>query len=257
MKTTLWLSSASLAMLFAFLIPLDDLIAEEPTTPTSLHSTADKAAGDGAPKTVQWRVLAPDNGKPFNDPFTKLTDDQRADLSYVVRVRRLIYEEKIEVDGVDAKEAKSLARKLKEAGIDIGWLMAQRERVRQSRGLQVDEYSKSVAKSMQSEVVTIEGYATPIRDKAGKVKMFLLTPTPAMCSHSSAPSPLHVIYVKSNLEQAPKTPGTPVIISGSLIAETNTTPLLAADGVQVFTSAYKMVPSKIQILPSRRRLSTK
>ena len=64
-----------------------------------------------APKKIQWSDLAPEDGRPFNVPFAKLTNTQHGDLSYVARIRRLIYEEKIEPDGVDAKSAAKMSAK--------------------------------------------------------------------------------------------------------------------------------------------------
>ena len=243
--------SPVMAGLLAICVSLGHCIAEEANT------TASVAKHHEEPKAVPWNRLAPENGKPFNDPFTKLTSEQLADVSYVVRVRRLIAEEKIEADGVDAKAADTLTRKLKAEGVDIGWLMQQRERVRQIRGLQVDAFSKSVAKSLKSELVTVSGYATPIRNRAGKVVEFLVTPTTAMCSHSSAPPSLQVVHVNSNGEHAPQEPGTPVIVSGSLIAETKTTPYLTGNRVLSVTSAYKLIPRDIQIVRSTKRSSIK
>jgi len=55
-------------------------------------------------------------------------------------------------------------------------------------------------------------------------------------------------------EQDLKKPGTPVIVSGLLIAKSKTTPLLTANGVQPFTSAYRLVPTKIRV-PQQNTLS--
>jgi len=85
-------------MLIAFFICVDDLIAEELSTPTSVRPAATKAERGEAPRLILWSVLAPDNGKPFNDPFAKLTPEQLENLSFVVRVQRLIAENKIEAD---------------------------------------------------------------------------------------------------------------------------------------------------------------
>lgn len=222
--------------------------AETPDTPNSEARVESTTDDYGTPKTIGWSKLAPENGKPFNDPFSKLSSDQLANVSYVVRVRRLIAEEKIEADGADAIEAAKIARALKDQNIEVGWLMSQRDRVKQIRGLQIEAVAKSVEDSLKTTTITINGYATPIRNGEGKILEILVMPTSAMCSHSSSPSPLQVISVKWDEKQEVKKPGTPVIISGSLIAKSKTTPLLTANGVQPFTSAYQIVPSKIRVL---------
>lgn len=132
---------------------------------------------------LQWSVLAPENGKPFTDPFSQLSSDQLADLSFVVRVRRLIADKKIEPNGNDAKVAAELSHKLKEQGVDIRWLMAQRERVRQIRGLQVEGLSKSIASSLKDKRVSLTGYVIPIKFVQSRLAEFFLVPTIAACSH--------------------------------------------------------------------------
>ncbi len=236
------------AALLVICVSLVPAVADEENTSLTAQVPSDEQTD------VQWSKLAPENGKPFNDPFSKLTSDQLANVSYVVRVQRLIAEEKIEADGADAIEAGKIARGLKDQNIDIGWLMLQRDRVKQIRGLQIDAVAKSVADSLKTKTVTVKGYATPIRNDKGKVLEILVTPTSAMCSHSSSPSPLQVISVEWDEEQDLKKPGTPVIVSGLLIAKSKTTPLLTANGVQPFTSAYRLVPSKIRV-PQKNKLS--
>jgi hypothetical protein len=243
--------SPVIAALLAICVPLGHCIADEANTTASVEKHHE------GPKAVPWNRLAPENGKPFNDPFSKLASDQLADVSYVARIRRLLAEEKIEADGVDSQEAERIAQKLKAQDIDVGWLMLQRNRVKQIRGLQVDAVAKSVAESLKSEVVTVKGFATPLPDETGKVTAFLVTPTMAMCRHSSAPSPLQVVHVDSLHEHAPKTPGTPVVVKGTLIADTKTTPFLTAEGMQVYRSAYRIVPTTTEILVQRKQPRSK
>lgn len=240
-----------MAAFLAIPFSLGHCIAEEANT------TALVAKYHKDPKALPWNRLAPENGKPFNDPFSKLTSDQLADVSYVARIRRLLAEEKIEADGVDSQEAERIERKLKAQDIDVSWLMLQRNRVKQIRSLQVDAVAKSVAESLKSEVVTVKGFATHLPDETGKVTAFLVMPTTAMCRHSSAPSPLQVVHVNSLHEHAPKTPGTPVVVKGRLIADTKTTPFLTTNGVQIYRSAYKMVPTTTEIVVQSKQPRSK
>jgi hypothetical protein len=255
MKTTTWISSVWLAMGFAFLIPVDDLIAEEPTTSTLIRQAAVKVEADEAATSIQWSRLAPENGKPFNDPFSRLTQDQLAELSLVARVRRLISEEKIGPDGPDANEAAKISGELKKQGVDVGWLLVQRERIPQIREHQIKAVSESVAKSLESTIVTVKGYATPVRWVNGLVVEILVVPTFAMCTHETEPSPLHVISVKNDEGFSLRQKDTPVRVTGVLSAEPKSTPLVTASGAQSFVSAYKIVPSNIEILTPTRRPS--
>jgi hypothetical protein len=253
MKTSSWISFVSLAMAFAFLITVDDLIADEPTTPTSIRLAAGKAEADEAQKTIRWSVLAPENGKPFNDPFAKLTQNQLADLGYVVRVQGLIAENKIKADGVDAKEAAELARKLTTEGVDIGWLMAQRERVQQIRGLQVEDVAKSIAKFLGDQEVTLTGYVIPIKMSQKRLTEFFLVPTTAACSHEDAPPRLQVVFVASEQGIAPPDRRTPVRVTGKVVAETTTRTTFNGNGQVEVHSAYAMSSPEINVFQATKK----
>ena len=98
--------------------------AAEKLTPGDGNNTEAPARMEerNAPRTIEWSTLGPNNGMPYSDAFARLTNDQVADLSFVVRVRRLIESEKIDGNGKDATEAAELARQLKGQGVDIDWL---------------------------------------------------------------------------------------------------------------------------------------
>ena len=100
------------------------------------HASAEQAvsyagkSNTADPLPLRWSLLAPGNGKPFTDPFAQLSNEQIEDLSYVVRVARLIADRQVSADGEDAKEAAALASALAQQGIDIGTLLSQRRSVR-------------------------------------------------------------------------------------------------------------------------------
>ena len=247
MSTTPSISLVSLAMVFAASILVDDLIAEETTTPTAIRQAAGKADADKAPKTIRWSILAPENGKPFSDPFAKLTQNQLSDLSYVVRVQRLISEEKIGAKGVDAREAAELARKLTTEGVDIGWLMAQRERVQQARGLQVESLSKSIAKSLDNKKVTLTGYVMPVKVRQKGLTDFFLVSTYASCSNEAAPSPLKVVFVSTQqgIELPPR--GIAVRVTGRVKAQPNTRAVSNGIALTTVQSAYTMLSPQVEM----------
>ncbi|MGI9472277.1 MAG: DUF3299 domain-containing protein [Rubripirellula sp.] len=207
---------------------------------------------DATSRTIQWSHLAPENGRPFIDPFTKLSSDQLADLSYVRRIRWLIADEKIDADGDDAKQATRLVEKLATQGIDANWLLVQSQRIPQMRRQQIEAVAESVAKSIDSTTVEIVGFALSIPSQSQKVAGFLVMPTAAMCGHSTAPSPLHVAFVETDQQYSLQSQGTPVRIRGEFIAESKTTAMISGSGATVFESAYKIIPSRIDVLSGVR-----
>jgi hypothetical protein len=200
-----------------------------------------------AAKAIQWSDLAPENGKPFFDPFAKLSGDQIADLSYVVRVRRLIAGEKIESDGEDAKEAAKLTSRLERQGVDIGWLIAQRDRVRQIRGLQVENVSNSISNSLQDQKVSLTGFVIPLTVDEGRLTQFFLVPTVAACSHEDPPPRLQVVFVSTQQGIAPPGRQTPVRVTGAVAAEATSRSTVNASGRVMVHSAYAMSSPEIQV----------
>ena len=256
MKNTRWISFVYPALVLAFLIPVDDWVPGNSTSSTSIRQATGKAEADETPKAIQWRVLAPDNGKPFNDPFAKLTQEQLVDLSFVVRVQQLIAENKISADGIDAKEAGELVRRLTKAGIDIGSLTAQRERVQQIRGFQVKDLSRSIVESLGDNKVALTGYAIPIEVEEGQLTEFFLVPTVAACSHEDAPPRLQVVFIAT--EQGIATPGrrTPVRVTGRVVAKTTTRTTFNGNGRVLVHSAYAMSSPEITVFQATRNSSS-
>lgn len=205
------------------------------------------------PLSVSWNRLAPENGQPFNDPFTKLSSNQLSNLSFVVRIQRLIAEEKIRPDGVDAKEAKAVARKLEEEGIDIDWLMTQRKRVLQIRKLQVESLSKSIVKSLGKKQIALIGYVIPIEVSRGKLTEFFLVSTSAACSNEAVPSRLKVVFVSNKKGFDGLERGTPVRVTGRIEAQTTTKLVRIGIGVSAFQSAYTMSSPKIEVQNYHRK----
>lgn len=248
-------SSVTPTASLVLLLSVGNLSAEVAKSPAATARSTNEAIADEAPRTHEWSYLAPDNGRPFHDPFSKLTSNQIADLSYVARVQRLISEEKISTDGADAKEAAGLARQLGKQGVDVGWLLVQRERVRQIRSLQVEGLSKSIAKSLQDKRVALAGYVIPVKVDEGQLTEFFLVPTIAACSHEDAPPRLQVVFVAT--EQGIATPGrrTPVRVTGKVVAETTTRTTFNGNGRVQVHSAYAMSSPEIRVFQATRKSS--
>jgi hypothetical protein len=182
-----------------------------------------------------------------------LTGKQLADLGYVVRVRQLIADQKIESDGEDAKAATRLARELEKQGVDITWLMVQRERVRQIRGLQVEQLSKVIARSLHDTEITLTGYVIPLTVDHGQVTEFFLVPTVAACSHEAAPPPLQVVYVSTDQGFAAPDKATPVRVTGIITASSKAKTKISASGRTTVRSAYTILSPAVATYAQVRR----
>ncbi len=219
---------------------------------------ADGGAGENntdaiLPKPISWSLLAPNNGKPFNDPFSKLSRDQLAEVSYVVRVQMQIAQEKASPDGIDATKAAELSRKLKQQGVDIAWLMGQRESVRKLRGERVDSFAQTVARSFGVRNVTLTGYVIPVKVNKGRLTEFFLVPSVAACSHEAVTPRLQVVFVQSHGDIVRPDKGVPVRVTGKIEARTRTATLLNGSGQTPIRSAYWIDSAQIEAYPLSRK----
>ncbi|MEM8679800.1 MAG: DUF3299 domain-containing protein [Planctomycetota bacterium] len=212
---------------------------------------AQSAAPPGREVPLAWSVLAPQEGKPFIDPFTELSDDQLTDLSFVVRVQRLIADKRLDPEGPDAKEAARLSRQLEQQGIDVPWLMAQRDRVRQVRGVQVEALSKSVASQLQNRVVSLTGFVIPIKLEHDRLTEFFLVPTLAACSHEDPPPRLQVVFVSTQPGIAVPERRSPVSVTGELKAIETTRTTANGSGPVTVHAAYALRSPRIESPPTR------
>lgn len=252
MKTTQMISMVSLAAL-VILLPFVRVGAQETTAPTSEQQTGTRTKDDAA-NPIEWRVLAPENGKPFTDPFAKLTDEQLDHLSYIVRVRKLVAENKIDADGIDAKEAAKQARNLKKEGVDISYLLVQRQRVQHARAQQVESLANSVGQSLQDKSVTLNGYVIPTKvDDQGLLVEFFLVPTTAACSHEDPPSRLQAVFVPVKQGIVAPARGTPVRVTGKISAESTTRTTFNGNGQVMIHSAYAMSSPEITVFQPNRK----
>lgn len=166
------------------------------------------------PFTVSWETLALEE-KAFNDPFAKLTPKQLQDVSYALRVGRLISEKKLSPESSDATKATKIAGDLKQQGFGLEWLMAQRRAVRKLRAQQVESHAATVTKKFQGQQITLYGFAVPISTKAKTDTEFFLVPSIDFCKSSTPPS-TQAVYVKSQKKIEIKNRTTPVKVTGRL-----------------------------------------
>ena len=192
---------------------------------------------------IKWSDLAPDES--FSDPFEKLSPKQLDDLSFVVRIHHLLAAKKVTADGPEVNEAAKIERSLKKAGIDIGWLVAQRRRVGQMREMQ----AKAVQRNVVGKRVKLAGYVLPLRKSDGLVTEFLLVPSVASCSKSrlTPPAPNQAIYVQSDAGISIRGRVTAVKVTGLIEAKEVARTIPTASGPTEFTAAYVIAPEEIEV----------
>ena len=201
------------------------------------------------PKTLSWEALDAE-GELFIDPFAKLSPEQLQDLSYVMRVRWLIRESKLSAESNDAEKADRIARRLEEEGIDIAWLMLQRQRIRDLRDRQVQTHAASVVESLKEQRVVLNGFAVPIPGSSDGQCEFFLVPSIDFCNATAPPS-TQVIYVKSSKSPAIVDRTTPLRVTGTLEQRTTKRSFIFPGQTLHFEADYAIEPTKMKLIDWR------
>jgi len=136
-------------------------------------------------REVTWADLLPKKPVVFDDPFEELSEAQLYDLAMVACIRYLIESGKDDAEGSSAAEEKQLVAKLEGEGIDVDWLMSQRERVAEVRRYRAE----AVDDGIHRRNIRIPGYALPLTVEEGRVTEFLLVPWVGACIHTPPPPP--------------------------------------------------------------------
>ncbi len=193
-------------------------------------------------REIAWEDLIPQAPTEFDDPFADLSGEQLMQLAQVARIRRLLENDQIPADGPSAEDEKRSVAELSRQGIDVDWLLSQRERVareRMQRAEQVDE-------GLSGNRVRIPGYTLPLAfDKDRRITDFLLVPWVGACIHTPPPPPNQMIHVSVPGGMAMRGRNSPVWIEGAIELKPGSYDLFLVDGSMQVKVAYTMVTETI------------
>ncbi len=206
---------------------------------SSLMAGVSLAAGPA--REITWDDLLPEETVPFDDPFEKLSEDQLLDLGLVARIRYLLANDKIQPDGPDAGEEKRLVARLAGQGIDVDYLLSQRERVAAERR----KRAEAVDRRIDGQRVRIPGYMLPLkRDRLG-VTEFLLVPWVGACIHTPPPPPNQMVHVVVPGGAEDKGRFAAIWVEGDIRLEPGSYDLFLVDGSREIKVAYTMTTDAI------------
>ena len=191
-------------------------------------------------REVTWDDLVPAEAQ-FDDPFTRLTDDQLFELTLVAQVRdRLDAGE--EIDEALRDDYDEYVASLEAEEIDIDGLLAMREEVTRQR------IAKTFLANEQldGQRIRMPGYLLPLEFAGKKVNEFLLVPYVGACIHTPPPPPNQIIHV--TVESGYQSDGglyTPVWVDGLMKTESTESSLSFVDGSSDIPSAYTLDASSV------------
>ncbi|NJM54735.1 MAG: DUF3299 domain-containing protein [Verrucomicrobiae bacterium] len=198
-------------------------------------------AADG-PREITWQNLIAPVAAEIDDPFAKLTGEQLMQLARVARFRQLLEEKKIPADGPSAEEEKRSVAELTGQGIDVDWLLSQRERVTRER----TERAGQVDQQLAGARIRIPGYVLPLAfNDHRKITEFLLVPWVGACIHTPPAPPNQMIHVSVPGGAEPKGHFSPVWLEGALELKPASYNLFLVDGTRSVNVAFTMVAERI------------
>lgn len=186
-------------------------------------------------KKVDWSHL---KGKmeAYEDPFKQLSEDQIYYLSIYARVMKM---EKVSPKRVSEgmrKEAKDAQETLKKEGIDIDYLLSQREHIKAMRL----KAASSVNVDLNNTDISMSGFMLSLEYDRGMTKKFLLVPTVGACIHTPPPPINQIVFVETTKPIESGTRFKAVTISGKLLTERMSNNLFLVDGSSDIHSGYRM-----------------
>lgn len=190
-------------------------------------------------RPITWGDLQEQAPVEFDDPFAELSEKQLYYVSQIARYRDLRQQGKTESDLPSETELEILAS-LEAQGIDVDWLLSQRERVKQARRQQL-----SVPSAVSDEQVEISGYALPLTQQHQRTTEFLLLPWVGACIHTPPPPANQIIHVEFPAGIAVKDRFTPVTITGLLESSLERYRLFLVDGSRDLEVAYTLAAETV------------
>ena len=199
------------------------------------------AGSHASPRTLGWQDLIPQLTE-FDDPFEELTPDELYDLRTVAQMRELKAQGSEIMTGDKVTALESLERKLIDSGINVDYLLSQRERVREARRAQAE----TVVEELDGKTIRMPGYALPLEFDETDVKEFLLVPFVGACIHTPPPPANQIVHVKSNKGFENESLFDPVWVTGEMSIVSSTQSLFLVDGSSDISVGYSMEASSVK-----------
>ena len=219
-----WLALNTLAFLL-FLVGLAGI---------ALAATTEKV------QQITWANLVP-QVEIYNDPFLKLTPEQKLDLVVVARTRQL-QSGGVDITPEQRERLNSALKRLEKDHIDIDGLLALRAEIAAKRKRAME----AVNENLNGQQVRLAGYVLPLEMGGSKITEFLLVPYVGACIHEPVPPANQIVRVK--FERGFEVDGrfTPVWVQGKMITQLEESKLFLVDGATSIPSSYTLEAGSIE-----------
>lgn len=172
------------------------------------------------PLSIQWDDLIPVQPQTA-DPLADLSEEERGGIEWIIYLRENIKDVDEDEKGQLAIELNAALPKLKEEGIDIDQIVAERRR-----------QNSSINSSLDGKTVKLAGYLLPLDLTGTQVREFLLVPVVGACIHVPPPPPNQIVHAQFANGGSYKINDLyePVFVTGKLSAKSLSKDLYLGDG---------------------------
>jgi len=192
-------------------------------------------------RQITWKNLLP-QVEIYNDPFLKLTPEQKLDLVVVSRTRQL-QSGGVDITPEQTERLTKALKRLEKDHIDIDGLLALRGEIAAKR----KHAMEAVNETLNEQQVRLAGYVLPLEMDGLKITEFLLVPYVGACIHEPVPPANQIVLVK--YAQGIEVDGqfTPVWVQGKMITQIGTSKLYLIDGNADIPSSYTLDADLIEL----------
>jgi len=177
----------------------------------------------------------------FEDPFTKLNNDQLFQLGMVARLRELQDRSDQPLSAANAAQLQQNTTLLIDAEIDIDYLLSRRAEITELRRQQ----AMAPRPDLDGKVVKMPGYLLPLDVTGGKVTEFLLVPWVGACIHTPPPPPNQIVYVQATEPWKVRSHWEAVFVEGTVQVGDVIKNLFLVDGSADIPIGYTMTSATV------------
>lgn len=195
---------------------------------------------------LDWSDLPDPSAQVFEDPYRELSAEQFDDVLYVVRLRgRLQHDSGSEEERQKWQELLSETEDALAAdGIDVDWLLDQREVVTERRR----KAGTNGNPQFDGQAITLAGFAIPAPSDPDGRPVVYLVPERGMCSHMPPPPPNQMIRVRLNGDWTPSYFHEPVRLTGTLTIDPSVQNMMVVDGIMPMNATFQLETERVETL---------
>ncbi len=197
---------------------------------------------------LDWSDLPDPSAQVFEDPYRDLSPEQLDDLLYVVRLRGRLQGDRGSEE--ERQKWQALLTDTEDAlavdGIDVDWLLDQREVVTERRR----KAGTHGNPQFDGQTVTLAGFAIPAPSDLDGRPVAYLVPERGMCSHMPPPPPNQMIRVRLNGDWTPSYVHEPVRLTGRLTIDPSVQKMMVVDGLMPMNATFQLETERVETLES-------